>query len=966
MVRSAALPWLCLSLLCCGAGTLHGQPVALRFHAVSAKDNPKLHGLSAYRMLVLDDPAALGELTLRDAPDGWTLQLDDLAIEVTALPLPERRPQVHLHQPGGERVTLASSIRGFAGRLTGPQDGAVRIVLGPKHIGGGFIRDGRLWHLEPLWWHAPGADPASYLLYADEAILPDPAAHCGCRDQVHSEAHPVSGDTDGATTDRQGATGCREVDYTVAADWLFFEKYGSAPAAEARIQTVMALVELQYSGHFDNEYLFLLHDIQLSACPTCDPPEWTGTTNAANLLINFRDWAEAGGLVGSSYDVAGLWTGRTFDNGLVGVAYIEGVCNADRYQSISDFSANSGQMRWLVSHEFGHNFSSQHDAGSGFIMSPTVNASTQWSGQSKTSINQYTETLGCLEHCIIIPPPLADFEAAPTEGCAHLAVQFNDLSIQDPTAWQWTFPGGTPSASTAQHPLVTYPTYGEYPVTLVVSNAYGADTLVRPAYIRVEDVPVPAFDWVIDGRTVYFEDRSQRAEQWSWDFGDGAGSTLTDPVHTYAADGTRVVTLQASNGCGTASISHVLSIWTPPVAGFGADTLTGCAPLDVQFLDSSSTNVQSWRWYFPGGIPDSAHTQAPPAVRYTQPGSYDVRLVVQNPAGSDTLLRTGYIQVQPHPDTFFTWSVLGDTLQVQYAGNVDSLRWQFGDGFSSDEAEAIHGYAQPGEYVLMLTVWSPCGRQDLERSITIQPPPRAGFQTGPRDGCAPLTVVFTDTSSGQILQRLWSLPGADPAFSADSVVVAMYATPGWYDVRLVVSDGARSDTLEQVSWIRVADPPVAMIGAESEGLLVLLRAESVGADTHAWDLGDGTTAEGDSLSHTYALPGAYIIRLTAANGCATDTAWLEVEMVLSGWQHSSKGLEAEIWPNPASERMFVRVDGMSEVVWTLSNLAGRPLLAGRWPAGEGQLAVGGLASGVYVLHLQDSQFTGAFRILITR
>lgn len=965
MDRCTALPWLCLILLFCGAASLPGQSVALRFHAVSAEDHPSPYGLTDYRLLVPDDPAALGELSLRGTPDGWTLQLDDLAIEVTPLPLPAQRTQVLLLQPGGEPLTLASSTSGFAGRLTGPEDGAVRLVLGPNHLGGGFIRDGRLWHLEPLWWHAPGADPALYLLYADEAILADPAAHCGCRDQVHNPAHPDSIDKDGATADRQAATGCREVDYTVAADWLFFEKYGSAPAAEARIQTVMALVELQYGGHFDNEYLFLLHDIQLSACPTCDPPAWTGTTNAANLLINFRDWAEAGGL-GGTYDVAGLWTGRTFDNGLVGVAYIEGVCNADRYQSISDFSANSGQMRWLVSHEFGHNFSAQHDAGPGFIMSPTVNASTQWSGQSKTAVNQYTETLGCLEHCIIIPPPLADFEAAPTEGCAPLAVQFNDLSIQDPTAWAWSFPGGTPASSTLQHPLVTYPTYGEYSVTLIVSNAYGADTLIRPAYIWVEDVPVPAFDWVIDGRTVYFEDRSLRAGQWSWDFGDGGGSALPDPVHTYASDGTRVVTLEAGNGCGAASISQVLSIWTPPVAGFRPDTLQGCAPLDVQFLDSSSMNVHSWRWYFPGGIPDSAQTQTPPAVRYAQPGSYDVRLVVQNPAGADTLLRPGYIQVHPRPDTTFAWSVLGDTLLVQYAGSVDSLRWQYGDGHSGDEAEARHGYAQAGEYVLTLTLWSPCGRQDLERRIVIHPPPQAGFLTGPRYGCAPWTVVFADTSSGQILQRMWSLPGADPAFSTDSVVVAMYATPGWYDVRLVVSDGARTDTLEQVSWIRVADPPVAMIGAESEGLRVLLRAESVGADTHAWDLGDGTTAEGDSLEHTYALPGLYTIRLTAANGCAADTAWLEVEMVLSGWTHASESLKAEIWPNPASERMFVRCGVTGEMSWRLGDLYGREVLSGVLVNGEGSIPVAGLASGAYVLHLHGRDGTGAFRILVFR
>jgi len=965
MLRCAILPWLGLMLPVCFSLPLRGQAPALRLSEASGLTMPGIAGLSAYHILALENPEALADRAACDTAFALEIALEVRSLRLEVAPAPESRPRIHLLQEGGLRAPVQAASRRYRGRLSGADGGELRLGIGPDHLGGGFIHDGRLWHLEPLWWHAPGAPAALYLLYAHDALHPDTAAFCGCLGAGCTIEDMAGQESEDHSADRRAATGCREVDYTVAADWLFFDKYGSPQAAEARIQTVMALVELQYSGHFANEYLFLLNDIQLSACPSCDPPEWTGTTNAANLLINFRDWAEAGGL-GGTYDVAGLWTGRTFDNGLVGVAYIEGVCNTDRYQSISDFSANSGQMRWLVSHEFGHNFSSQHDPGSGFIMSPTVNASTQWSGQSKTAINQYSEILGCLEHCIIIPPPLADFTATPTEGCAPLAVQFSDLSIQDPSTWQWSFPGGTPSSSNAQHPEVSYGAFGEFPVTLIAGNAYGADTLVRTAYIRVADVPVPAFDWVADGRTVYFEDRSERAENWHWDFGDGSESTLPHPVHTYAADGTRVVTLQAGNGCGTASVAQVLTLWTPPLAAFGADTLSGCAPLEVRFQDSSSANVTAWRWQFPGGVPDTAIGQVPPVVHYGQPGVYTVRLVVSNPAGSDTLERLDYVQVHPWPDTPFSLIVRGDSLWVAYPGQVDSLYWAFGDGGGSDEAETYHVYAQPGEYALILTLWSVCGRQDLERTILIHPPPRAGFSAEPLAGCVPLTVILRDTSSGHLMSRNWWLPGADPETSTDSVVTATYVAPGWYDVLLIVDDGARADTLERLGWIRVADPPEAAIQYAVEGLQVRLQADGSGADAHYWDLGDGTTAEGDSLVHTYALSGEYTVRLVAENVCATDTAWVEVQVVLSSISGVKEGLYAEIWPNPASERMFVRVQGAGGLVWTLSDLYGRTVLTGQWLGGEGSIAVTGLPVGLYVLHLRDDYRSGVWRISVSR
>jgi PKD repeat protein len=87
--------------------------------------------------------------------------------------------------------------------------------------------------------------------------------------------------------------------------------------------------------------------------------------------------------------------------------------------------------------------------------------------------------------------PIAYF-AADTITCAGDSVQFYDLSSNSPSAWDWTFVGGAPSASTQQNPRVSYPNPGIYPVTLISQNGVGQDTITRTSYINVQPSTPPA------------------------------------------------------------------------------------------------------------------------------------------------------------------------------------------------------------------------------------------------------------------------------------------------------------------------------------------------------------------------------------------------------------------------------------------------------------------------------------------
>ncbi len=109
---------------------------------------------------------------------------------------------------------------------------------------------------------------------------------------------------------------------------------------------------------------------------------------------------------------------------------------------------------------------------------------------SLTAINAcgstYVEKKKIIKINTIGSAPIADFTANNLTIYAGQSINFTDLSVNNPTSWQWSFPGAIPNQSTLQHPSsVTYPAPGVYNVSLTVGNAFGSHTTTKQAYIHV-------------------------------------------------------------------------------------------------------------------------------------------------------------------------------------------------------------------------------------------------------------------------------------------------------------------------------------------------------------------------------------------------------------------------------------------------------------------------------------------------
>jgi PKD repeat protein len=98
-----------------------------------------------------------------------------------------------------------------------------------------------------------------------------------------------------------------------------------------------------------------------------------------------------------------------------------------------------------------------------------------------------TDSITYEEYIWVGAAPVADFYADPTEFTAGSSTNFFNLSTGDSLTFSWTFEGGTPETSDEENPAdIFYNIMVDslYDVTLIVTNDFGSDTLVKEDYIH--------------------------------------------------------------------------------------------------------------------------------------------------------------------------------------------------------------------------------------------------------------------------------------------------------------------------------------------------------------------------------------------------------------------------------------------------------------------------------------------------
>jgi len=461
----------------------------------------------------------------------------------------------------------------------------------------------------------------------------------------------------------------------------------------------------------------------------------------------------------------------------------------------------------------------------------------------------------------IIKQPVAMISADTVSGDAPFTVKFSDISTGDVTTRTWDFgDGGTGAESEIAH---TYSKSGTYTARLTIKGPAGESQAEQNIIVN-EPISTPKSDFstnTVSGiapLVVSFMDKSTGSiSSWNWDFGDDSGSSETNPMHTYSSAGSYQASLTV-NGPGGSShsekgiiVSEPTAIPTPEITPAPVVTST---PSDVpEPLEPVSTmaptpdispipEVTST----PSDVPEPLEpvsTMAPtpeitPAPVVTSTASEvpeppePVSMMAPTPEITPAPVVTSIqaeVQETQKPESgltpvranvmvakFTTFNNEGSApLAVRFKdasiGEITSWTWDFGDGGSSTEKNPSHTYSKPGNYAVSLTVTGPEGSRKSDLSMILVTSsvsmPKAVINADQTNGTAPLTVTFTDGSTGAIKQRNWNF--GDTSTSSDANPVHTYTKPGVYTASLIVTGPAGENrTDEQIVVRDMEDSPI--------------------------------------------------------------------------------------------------------------------------------------------------------------
>jgi len=404
----------------------------------------------------------------------------------------------------------------------------------------------------------------------------------------------------------------------------------------------------------------------------------------------------------------------------------------------------------------------------------------------------------------------------------------------------------------------------------------------------------------------------------TWDFGDGSPievydfTNLGDTIlHTYLP-GIGVqscdleVRLTAENYCGTSTASFFpLKVWDLDEAVIDASATLLCYPdTVVQYTNQTirncfpeGNNSQRYElWNFGdywglgrdsiiGWRPWNPPIINPPPIAYPGVGIYTATLIDSSFCGLDAT--TIQIEITNPPTAIINSNrdtiCEGETVTFtnNSIGGSNEFFWDFdrGAGFQNLNGNPKNrAYNNSGDYVIRLVagIAGANGCSDTAQvPLHVLPSPVADFNFDNNNDCDSMFVNFTDASTGNINDWQWDFDNGN-TFNGQNPPTQFYASPGTYNVRLIVSglDGCINNITQQ---IRVRETPVADFDAPA--VCLNLPANFVDQSlftvdpitSYRWFFGDGDSSDLQDPTHIYTSSGTFQVTLIVNNGFCSDT-----------------------------------------------------------------------------------------------
>lgn len=425
--------------------------------------------------------------------------------------------------------------------------------------------------------------------------------------------------------------------------------------------------------------------------------------------------------------------------------------------------------------------------------------------------------------------------------------------------WDW---GNGQTASGAQTNY-SYSAPGNYTITLITTNGNCIDTSTQTISISV---PTQAnYTFSSDcSNNIYVTNLSNNATNYIWNWGNGQSSTGNITNYTYPVSGTYNVSLIASNG--TCSDTLTQQVIIPAGIVTTANFNSGCnLNLDITNFTTTATSIL-WNWG------NGNQTTGPVSTyTYSAPGNYVVSLILATSTCNDTIVTN--ITIAPIVTSSFiaTSSCYQEVLLTNNSSNASNYIWNLGNGQQSSSNLTSYTYSQPGTYSIALIAQNSGCSDTTQQSITVSPSTVATF-TATADCNQGITI---SNISQNATNYAWTW--GDGNISNNNPNYYQYLNTGNFTISMIAFNGVCSDT--STLNIQVDTMPVAQINYTMNTCRDSVQFESLNLSTSiAWNLGNGSTSTNSITTGYYNSSGNYTITLINTNLFCADTTTTSITL----------------------------------------------------------------------------------------
>lgn len=368
-----------------------------------------------------------------------------------------------------------------------------------------------------------------------------------------------------------------------------------------------------------------------------------------------------------------------------------------------------------------------------------------------------------------------------------------------------------------------------------------------------------------------------RISTYTWDFGDGNGSTNRSLVYKYSQYGDFVARLYASSDKGCIdSVAGNVKVNPLPLVNFIKANVCDKQTMNFNTQSSIPTGVITG-YFYSFNVNEGTLANPNGGFVFSVPGIFPVKHVVT----SDKFCKdsiTKNVTVYPRAKVKFTANdeCIGFPIAFQNTSEVPlgniTYTWDFGDNTTSQSINPIHNYTASGTYIVALQVQTAnnCS-DDTSKLVTVFPGPAAKFSFV--DVCLDKPAVFTNLStvSSGMLASEWTF--GDGTTSTDDSPIHPYETAGPFFVTLKVKTPNNcSDS--KTKTIKINPLPKVNFTIQDACDKDTIRFSnqssiSTGTISSKWYFGDNDSLNTINANHLYDTSGTYNVKLraTSALGC---------------------------------------------------------------------------------------------------